>query len=99
MQGGEDCCTSGDAIIDEDDHPALQLGMAPVTEIAHATAPDLRQLLVTHDAEFFLGDASATNDVLVPHGERMAAIDHRAHREFGLKGNADLTSDYEIERR
>ena len=73
--------------------------MRAAADIARATPLDFGQFLVAHAREFAFADAGQRDHVLVAHGHRPLAVDHRAHGELGLKGHADLAHQQEVERR
>ncbi len=59
---------------------------------------DLDEFLIADGLEFRFADAGEPNHIFIAHDERRAAIDHSAHRQFGLLRHANLAHQHEVER-
>ena len=88
-----------DTVVDDDGSASLECRMRSPAEITAPAPPDLRKLALANFRERSRRYAREPDDVLIAHDQRVRAVDHRAHRELRLIGNADLAHEAEVEGR
>ena len=97
-QSRADRRTGRNAVVDDDCGPARDIRPFAVAEITPPAPLDLGQFGIPGGVEFGLADVRYPDHVVVAHDNGSGTVDHGAHRQFRLGGNAELADQDQIER-
>src|SRR3990172_10868085 len=98
-QRGSDACPRCDAIIDEDDSPALERYAGSSLQISFAAPIDFLELELDLRIDVLGGDAGKLGDIFVDHHLGLAAIDDCRCGELPLERYPDLAHEHDVEGR
>jgi len=90
-------CSRGNAVIHDNNIAATKVNALAVSEIGVSATIDFPKLARDNDLKLCLTDPRGTNNGLIANNDGVPAINDRAHRKFGLAGNADLAHEHDVE--
>ena len=88
-----------DPVIDDDRGAVIDRDAGPVSDIAPPPSLDLGQLAPLLVFDIPSGRPDLTNNLVVQHEVRLAAVDDRADPKLGMTRRTDLAHDQHVERR